>query len=192
VDDVQYSGSGGVSRMACDDLSKACQKVGRFLYDFALVEQEINERIAAILNLKGDAADVVSNSVDFFRKANILRTIAFETAPPEEKDAIGKLFSMIAKENDNRVLMAHSSFEPANEEGVQFSRTVARDGKVTVHDPLWTKQQFEQASARLTDIQGKLAKLRPKLTFKVTEGRSDVFAHYLYTPASTWVPSGAG
>jgi hypothetical protein len=47
--------------MDCDDLSKACEKVGRFLHDFALVEQEINERIADILNLKGDAADVVVN-----------------------------------------------------------------------------------------------------------------------------------
>lgn len=178
--------------MASDELSKACEKVGRFLHDFALVEREINERIVDILNLKGDAADVVANSVDFFRKANILRTVAFETAPPEEKDAIGKLFSAIAKENENRVLLAHSAFEPAVDGGVQFRRTIAKDGKVKVHDPLWTKQQFEQASVRLKDIQTKLTKLKPQLTFKVTKGHSELFAHYLYTPVSTWVPSGDG
>ena len=36
-----------------DDLSKACAKVGRFLHDFALVEQEINDGIVQMLDLTG-------------------------------------------------------------------------------------------------------------------------------------------
>ncbi len=69
--------------MSEDDLSKACAKVGRFLYEFALVEREIDEGIVKILDLKGGAADVLAGSVDFFRKANLLRTVALETAPDD-------------------------------------------------------------------------------------------------------------
>ena len=70
-----------------DHLSKACAKVGRFLHEFALVEEEINKGIAQILALKGDAAEVVANGVDFIRKANLLRTVALETAPEAERAA---------------------------------------------------------------------------------------------------------
>jgi hypothetical protein len=176
-----------------DDLSKACAKVGRFLHEFALVEQEINNGIVQILNLKGDAADVVANSIDFFRKANLLRTVALETAPEEERGGIGKLFSAIAEQNNDRILMAHGMFEPAADEGVQFRYTAAKDGKVKKSDPLWTKQNFEDSYKRLHDIREKLTELSPTLTLSINEdGRTRIFYHYLYTPASPWVPSGDG
>jgi hypothetical protein len=175
--------------VAEDDLSKACAKVGRFLHEFALVEQEINNSIVQILDLKGDAADVVANSIDFFRKANLLQTVALETAPEPEKNSIGKLFSAVAKRNDDRNVMAHSVFEPAADEGVQFRRTVAKDGRVKKSDPLWTKQDFENSYKSLHDIREKLTKLSPMLTLSINEDRrTRIFHHYLYTPASSWVP----
>ena len=179
--------------VAEDDLSKASAKVGHFLHEFALVEQEINQGIVKILDLKGDAADVVAHGIDFFRKANLLRTVALETAPEAERGCIGKLFSAIAEQNNDRILMAHGVFEPAAEEGVQFRYTVAKDGKVKKHDPLWTKQNFENSYKRLRDIREKLMELCPRLTLTISEeGRTQIFSHYLYTPASTWVPSGDG
>jgi hypothetical protein len=57
--------------------------------------------------------------------------------------------------------------------------------RARLKDPLWTKQQFEQASTKLNEIQTKLAKLRPRLTFKISEGRSEMFTHYLFSSAST-------
>ena len=59
--------------------------------------------------------------------------------------------------------MAHSPFELADDDGVQFRRTVAKDGKIAKQDPLWTKQKFEGAYKRLQDILDKLRKLRPSL-----------------------------
>lgn len=176
--------------MCNDAVSLACQKVGRFLYDFALMEQDINERIIDILQLKGGAADVVAHSLDFFKKVNILRIIALDTAPTEERKPTEKLFSAIAAQNDNRILMAHCPFEPSDDQSVQFRRTVAKDGKVKVKDPLWSKKQFDEASADLNGIREKLNKLKPRLTFKVVDGRSEIFSHYLYAPFSTWVPHG--
>ena len=148
--------------MACDELSKACQKVGRFLHDFALVEQEINQRIADILKLKGDAADVVAYTVAFRKKVDMLQIVALETAPSEEKKGIKTLISAIDDQNKNRNLMAHCSFKPAKDEAVQFKSTVATGGKVKVRDPLWTKLQFEQASAKLKKIQEELGRLKPR------------------------------
>jgi hypothetical protein len=43
--------------MCNDAVSSAFQKVGRFFYDFALMEQDINERIIDKQQLKGGAAD---------------------------------------------------------------------------------------------------------------------------------------
>jgi hypothetical protein len=176
--------------VAENDLSKACAKVGRFLHEFALVEQEINNGIANSLDLKGGAADAVAYSIDFFRKANLLQTVALETAPEAEKKDIEKLFSAIKEQNDNRVLMAHNVFEPVADEGVQFTRTVAKKGKIKKPDPLWTKQKFEDSYKRLRGIREKLTELSPRLTITSEEGRTRIFHHYLYTPASSWVPSG--
>lgn len=166
-----------------DDLSKACAKVGRFLHDFALVEQEINDGIVQILDLKGAAADVIANNLDFFRKVNLLRTVALETAPQPEKGDINKLFSAIAEQNDDRILMAHSTFELAVDDSVQFRRTVAKDGKIKKEEPLWTKQKFEQSYKRLQDIRDKLTKLHPRLTLS-DESKTQLFSNYLNSPVS--------
>jgi hypothetical protein len=167
-----------------DNLSRACAKVGRFLHEFALVEQEINNSIANILDLKGGAVDVVAHSVDFARKANLLRTVALETV---HKGYVEKLFRAIFKHNDDRVLMAHSVFEPTANEGVQFKRTVARDGKITKQDPLWTKQKFDDSYKGLRDAQEKLMELGQTLRFSAYD-RNRIFNRYLYTPASSYVP----
>jgi len=170
-----------------DDLSRACAQVGRFLHEFALVEQEINNGIVQILDLKGDAAHVIAHDIEFFRKLNLLKIVALETAPETEKESIGKLFSAVAKQNDHRNLMAHSRFEPAADEGVQFWRTVAK-GIVKKVDPLWTKQDFEDSYKRLRNIREKLTELRPTLTLSINEdGPTRIFHHYLYAPDSGWI-----
>jgi hypothetical protein len=86
-----------------DELSLACQKVGRFLHQFALVEQEINERIVDMLGLKGAAAQVVAHDLDFFKKVNILRIIAIETAPAADKRFIKGLFKAITRADSGHV-----------------------------------------------------------------------------------------
>ncbi len=172
--------------MSEDDVSKACAKVGRFLYEFALVEREIDEGIIKVLDLEGGAADVLANGLDFFRKANLLRTVASETAPDKEKAGIGKLFNAIAEQNNDRVLMAHSTFAPAADEAVQFRRTVAKDGKINKQDPLWTKEKFEGSYTRLKEIRDRLTELRPRLTIIVREERgTEILSQYLYPSGST-------
>ena len=90
--------------------------------------------------------------------------MSLETAPQREKEDVNKLFNAIFEQNNDRNLMAHSTFELAADDGVQFRRTVAKDGKLKKEDPLWTKQKFEQSYERLQDIRDRLTKLRPRLT----------------------------
>ena len=125
---------------------------------------------------------MIANILDFFRKANLLLTVALETAPQPEKGDVEKLFSAIAEQNDDRILMAHSTFELAADDDVQFRRTVAKGGKIKKQDPLWTKQKFEQSYTRLQDIRDKLTKLRPRLTLS-DKSKTQLFSNYLNTPA---------
>ncbi len=167
--------------MAEVDLTRACSQVGRFLYEFAIVEHEINESIVQILGLKGDAADVVAHSVDFFRKVNMLRTVAVELARGADKKMVGKVFNRIAELNLDRISMAHSPFEPAADEAVQFRRTVAKDGNVKKQDPLWSKQKFEDAYKQMGEVTANLKKLRPSLTISISEdGKTLLVSQYMY------------
>jgi hypothetical protein len=163
------------------DLNAACAKVGRYLYEFALLEREINTSIVQILDLKSDAADVVSHSLDFFKKVNLLKIVANETAPKEDHDKLHDLFNDIAKLNESRVLMAHGAFEPVPNDGVQFRVTSARSGAVKVRDPLWTKQQFEDAYEKLRKTCESVKKVRPNLTITISAaGKSELLSAYTY------------
>ena len=142
----------------------------------------MNERIVDILQLKDDAADVVAHSLDFFKKFNLLKTVAIGQTPPDEKKRVEDIFSGIAKQNDSRTMVAHCRFEPAAKGSVQFRRTVARDGKVKIDDPLWTPEKFAEEFEKLDDLRAKLAgELKPTLTFKIGEdGTSVLLRRYMF------------
>jgi hypothetical protein len=112
--------------------------------------------------------------LDFFKKYNLLRTVAVEHAPAAEKKGIETVFKGITKQNDHRILMAHCRFEAARKEGVQFRRTVAKDGKVKNDDQLWPKEKFESECKKLEDLRAKLNGLKPTLVLRVGEDGTTV------------------
>jgi hypothetical protein len=168
--------------VAEDDLSLACQRVGLFLYKFALLEQEINNRIIDILELKGDAAGVVAHSLDFFKKLNILRIVAIERTPEAERHSVEQIFNAIAGQNENRKLMAHCRFEPSETTGsVQFRRTTTH-AKVKVEDPLWSPKKFTEEFEKMDVLLAKLNGLKPQLTIRIGEdGTSELVTRYMWT-----------
>jgi hypothetical protein len=151
----------------------------------ALVEQEINDSIIQILGVTGDAANVIPNEIDFAKKTNLFLIAAIETAPAAEKGDVEKLCNKIMAQNNDRQVMAHNSFEPAANDGVQFKRTTAK-GKIRKDDPLWSKQKFEQSYKALQDIRQELTEFRPRLTASINkEGNTQILQHYLSRPASS-------
>jgi hypothetical protein len=169
--------------VADNDLLLACQRVGLFLYKFALLEHEIDERIFALLNLKDVAADVVVG-LDFFKKSNLLRTVAARLAPSKDRVRVDGIFSSIAEQNNNRIMIAHCRFEPENG-SVRFRRTNAKDGKVAVIDPLWSPERFEEEFKKLDDLRSKLSALKPLLIFDIgDDGTVESIRRYMWTSGS--------
>src|SRR6266487_7032729 len=63
-----------------DPLQQACLLVGRFQYHFARIEQKIDQGVIKLLDLDDKAGPIVTGSVDFAKKLNLLWAVAYEHA----------------------------------------------------------------------------------------------------------------
>ena len=142
-----------------DPLERACALVGRFQYHFSRVEQKIDEAIIKLLDLDEKAGQIVTGSVDFLKKVNLVRTSASQqlTAEQDKKfaeDTCKRVFAI----NDKRQDVIHSSFEPVGDD-VQFWRIVARGGNVRVFNVKWTDKDFEEQWAEMKELEAALSRL---------------------------------
>jgi hypothetical protein len=130
-----------------DPLGAACELVGRFLYHFAGVEQRINAAIAKLFELTDEAADILTANIDFNRKLYLIETMVGEQSaekPNKWRSGATDLLNAIRAINSPPgQIVAHSSFEPAENGSVRFKRTEAK-GKLKRGEPVWTKEQFEK------------------------------------------------
>src|SRR5262245_62092914 len=125
-------------------LETACSLVGRFQYHFARVEQKIDQAVIKLLDLDDKAGPIVTGSVDFAKKLNLVRTSAHQQAVNDkDREFAKKTCNDVYAINNVRLIVIHSSFEPCDG-GVQFRRTVARDGRVRVDDPVWNDKKFSK------------------------------------------------
>jgi len=151
-----------------DPLSAACELVGRFLYHFAAVEQRIDAAVAKLFELTDDGADILTANIDFSRKINLIETMvhlqASDKAPEWQKNATSLLNAIKGKNDPCRQIVAHSSFEPAENNSVRFKRTVAR-GKLQRNETVWTKTMFDNHFADMDkyaiQLDGLIADLQP-------------------------------
>ncbi len=61
--------------------------------------------------------------------------------------------------NNKRQIVIHSSFRPADDGGVQFERTVAREGRVRVDDQVWTDKEFSKHYEKMVELETALDQL---------------------------------
>jgi hypothetical protein len=95
-----------------DPLETACSLVGRFQYHFGRVEQKIDQAVIKLLDLDEKAGPIVTGSVDFAKKANFVRTSAYEQAQNDnDKQFAEKTCDEVFKINNLRQIAIHSSFE---------------------------------------------------------------------------------
>jgi hypothetical protein len=143
-----------------DLLEAACSLVGRFQYHFGRVEQKIDQAVIKLLDLDDKAGPIVTGSVDFAKKVNFVRTSAYEQARNEnDKQFAERTCDSVFDINIVRQTVIHSSFEPAHNGGVQFKRTVARDGRVRVDDQVWDDKKFFEHYAKMSKLETELDKL---------------------------------
>jgi hypothetical protein len=129
--------------------------VGRFQYHFGRIEQRIDQGAIKLLDLDDRAGPIVTGSMDFAKKLNLVRTAASQQAINKQDKKFGEdtcngLFAV----NDVRQLIIHSSFEPAATGGVQFNRTVAKDGRVRFYDQVWGEKEFYELYAKMERLGG--------------------------------------
>jgi hypothetical protein len=142
-----------------DPLDAACSLVGRFQYHFGRVEQKIDQAVIKLLDLDDKAGPIVTGSVDFAKKVNFVRTSAYEQARnDEDKQFTEKTCKDVFDINTVRQTVIHSSFEPAGG-GVQFKRTVAKDGRVRVNDQVWGDKEFSKHYSKMREVETELDKL---------------------------------
>ena len=112
-------------------LEQACALVRRFMHHHGRIEQKINQAVIKLLDLDERNASVVVSLVSFANKVKLVKAAAYDQAQKDEEKQFadgtcGGIFGI----NDDRNIVAHSSFEPAPDgDGVQFKRTTIKDGR---------------------------------------------------------------
>jgi hypothetical protein len=135
-----------------DPLEDACSLVGRFQYHFGRVEQKIDQAVIKLLDLDEKAGPIVTGSIAFASKVNFVRTSAYQQAGNEnDKQFAEKTCNDVFEINNVRQIVIHSSFEPAPGGGVQFRRTVAKDGRIRVDDQVW-EDTFHRSTSAVTPL----------------------------------------
>jgi hypothetical protein len=144
-----------------DPLEAACSLVGRFQYHFGRIEQNIDQAVIKLLDLDDKAGLIVTGSVDFAKKLNFVRTAAYQQAGNDKDKEFAKKTCDDVFEINNpiRQIVIHSSFEPASDGGVQFKRTVARDGSVKLLDQVWDDKKFSKHYEKMKELETALDKL---------------------------------
>jgi hypothetical protein len=143
-----------------DPLETVCSLVGRFQYHFGKVEQKIDHAVIKLLDLDEKAGPVVTGSVAFASKVNLVRTCAYQQAGNEQDKQFAKqTCDDVFDVNDVRQIVIHSSFEPVDDGSVQFRRTVAKDGRIRVDDQVWNNERFSKHYSKMTSLEADLDKL---------------------------------
>jgi hypothetical protein len=185
-----------------DPMERACSLVGRFLYHFARIEQKIDQAIIKLLDLDDRAAPVVTGSIDFFKKVNLVRTSANQQAGNDtDKEFAKETCNRVSTVNNARQIVAHSAFEPAPGGGVQFKRTVSKDGRVQILDPHWDEAKFGREYAAMHELESRLdgliQRIRPtEIPFGWSVNFQDVYhrsssagRHAAATAGGNWPPN---
>jgi hypothetical protein len=143
-------------------LEAAFRQVGKFLYHFSLLEQEINEGIGKVLRISAGSVDVIAANMDFIKKLNLLRCAELiEAAMPDDgrKKTLKKTFDDIEDLNRERNIAVHSPFACGEKCGsVKFRRATAKD-KLKVEPIEWNKEKFQQLFEKAESARAALHKL---------------------------------
>jgi len=77
----------------------------------------------------------------------------------KDKQFANDTCNSVFKINNVRQIVIHSSFEAAPDGGVQFRRTVAKDGRVRVDDQVWDDKEFNKHYANMSKLETELGTL---------------------------------
>jgi hypothetical protein len=140
-------------------LDEACMLVGRFMHYFGLIERKIDQAVVKLLDLDDKITPVVT-AIDFAKKLRLIKiSVDTQIKDREENKKAHDLCSDIYTANDNRTTVAHSDFDAAPGGGVQFGKTVTKDGRVLPVGPTWPANQFHACYEEMRSLEKGLDEL---------------------------------
>ena len=136
----------------------ACELVGRYQYNFSKIERALDVGIARALDLNEGAALIVCANMDLKKKIDTVKSIIRLQFNDEDR-SIEKLLNKISGINSpDRQTVIHSSFESNGDDGVTFTRIVAR-GELEKKPIIWTLKDFENNFSKMEKAAVELEKL---------------------------------
>lgn len=134
-----------------EEREKAFAYIGRFLFEWAYMEFQLNGAIGKALSLTETQKVIVCKNIQLRDKINILRTLVSISKHAEsEKADFDNALLEIAKASSKRNMVAHDPFLVMKDGGVSFYTIKAR-GTFSVPENDWEPEEFagyyEQFSA---------------------------------------------
>jgi 3-methyladenine DNA glycosylase/8-oxoguanine DNA glycosylase len=146
-----------------DPLARACELVGRFVYYFSRVEQQLDAAITKLFKLDPAYAPIVTANLDFYKKLQVVQcAVDLQTKAGMQITNAKRTLNRVAEVNNDRQVVAHSPFDAGDPDGVQFKRTVAK-GQLKIEACHWTEKEFEQRFKKLKRLEANLEQIIKKL-----------------------------
>ena len=143
-----------VQEVEATNQATSFQLVGRFLFEFALLETEVNKGIGKLFGLDDGRTSILAANIDFSRKVKILfsaESYIGESPDKTRAELVKRTRSKVLELNTNRVMLAHSLFEARPGNKVMFYRVVA-DDKLNVSEIVWDHSNFESRFLSIQDV----------------------------------------
>ena len=143
-------------------LQAAFRQVGKFLYHFSLLEQEIDDGIGKLLGIGAGAVDIVTANMDFSRKVNVLRSAeGFKAAIPDSarEKKLKETFKAILALNDDRKIVAHCSFSYGKESGAVVFRRAVASKELKVENIEWDDKKFQESFTKADEVRASVHQL---------------------------------
>jgi hypothetical protein len=133
------------------EFDHACLLVGRFMYQFALLEAAVDNAIGNLLRIRSLENQILVRNIEFSRKINILKSAVSLGGKKEEK---GRLLNRIAKVSEIRNVIAHNVFGP-DKGGIRFL-TVAAKSELKFPETFYTEERFGEMIREMIGLGTKL------------------------------------
>lgn len=132
-----------------DDYDTAFWLVGRFMFQWALLESELNNGLEKLLGLAALEGTIVVANLQLRSKIHIAKTLIHlcEAETAWGKAAVKDIGSIGDLADEWRNVVAHNIFGP-DPNGVKFL-TVKAKGKLTFPGTVWTKDQFNEVGLKI-------------------------------------------
>jgi len=143
-----------------DRLSETCELVGRYLYYFSRMELELDRCIMKVFCLKQDAANILTADMPIGAKLDIVGAMIESQFSGKQRLSLLKILNKIRDVNqEDRVTIAHSTFEAHGKDTVRFHRLTVKQGKRKLKSPAWTTTDFKKKFDKLEEWSSELRQL---------------------------------